>query len=87
MTMNTTKTMMLAALTPMTLGVGTAMADGPDVTNDHQPEKVLAARQAQLGQVQSGMSDLSSTGGAFQLGPFHATPYRPNGLVGYGGGN
>jgi hypothetical protein len=63
------------------------MAEGSYVTNDYQAAKSLAARQAQLGQVQSGASDLTSTNGDFQLGPFHSTPYRPFGLVATGGGN
>jgi hypothetical protein len=74
-TMNTTKTLMLAAAAALSLGMGTAMADGSDVMNDYQAAKILAARQAQSGEVQSGSSDINSTRG-FQLGPFHATPDR-----------
>jgi hypothetical protein len=75
MTMYTTKTLMLAAAAALSLGMGTAMADGSDVMNDYQAANILAARQAQLGQVQSGSSDINSTRG-FHLGPFHATPDR-----------
>jgi hypothetical protein len=74
MTMNTTKTLMLAAAAALSLGMGTAMADGSDVMNDYQAAKILAARQAQLGEVQSGSSDADSARGWWQLGPFHATP-------------
>jgi len=73
--MNTTKTLMLAAAAALSLGVGTAMADGSDVMNDYQAAKILATRQAQSGQVQAGSSDVSSTRG-WQLGPVHATPDR-----------
>jgi hypothetical protein len=75
MTMNTTKTLMLAAAAALSLGMGTAMADGSDVPNDYQAAKILAARQAQLGEVQSGSSDVGATRG-WLLGPFHATPDR-----------
>jgi hypothetical protein len=34
------------------------MADGSDVINDHQAAKILAARQAELGQMQAGASDV-----------------------------
>jgi hypothetical protein len=85
-TMKTTKTLMLAAFAALSLGVGSAMADGSDVSNDYQAAKILAARQAQLGQVQSGASDMDTPRNGFQLGPFHATPSRPNALVGGQGG-
>jgi hypothetical protein len=70
--MNTTKTLMLAAAA-LSLGMGTAMADGSDVMNDYQAAKILAARQGQSGPVQAGSSDINSAGG-WKLGPFHATP-------------
>jgi hypothetical protein len=84
--MNTTKTLMLAALAALSLGVGTAMADGSDVMNDYQAAKILAARQAQLGQIQSGASDMTSMRNSnFQLGWFHATPDRGVATVGSDG--
>jgi hypothetical protein len=86
--MNTTKTLILAGLAALSLGVGTAMAqDGPSsYFPDYQAAKILAARQAHAGEVQSGSADLTSTRGGFQLGPFHATPERPDALVGGAGG-
>jgi hypothetical protein len=85
MTMYTTKTLMLAAAAALSLGMGTAMADGSDVPNDYQAAKILAARQAQLGQVQSGSSDVNSTRG-WQLGAVHATPDRLYPVAGEQGG-
>jgi hypothetical protein len=82
--MNTTKTLMLAAVAALSLGAGSAMADGSDVLNDYQAAKNLASRQAQSGYVQAGGSDeLPAQRGYFQLGPFHATP--DNGQVTVGG--
>jgi hypothetical protein len=74
--MNTTKTLMLAAAAALSLGMGTAMADGDAPMNDYQAWKILQARQAQSGQVQSGSSDADSARGWWQQGPFHATPDR-----------
>jgi hypothetical protein len=84
--MKASKTLMLAALAALSIGVGTAMADGSDVINDYQAAKILSARQAQGDTVQAGAADFSAGGGGFQLGPFHATPYRANQLVGGQGG-
>jgi hypothetical protein len=80
--MDTVKTLMLAGLT---LGVGSAMACGSDVTNDYAA-KLLAAHQSESGQVQSGSSDVDAQEDAFQLGPFHATSPRSNRPVGGQGG-
>jgi hypothetical protein len=92
MTMKTTKTLMLAGLAALSLGVGTAMAqDGPSsYFPDYQAAKILAARQVRLGQVQSGTSDVNSMragtpNGDFQLGWFHATPDRGVATVGNDG--
>jgi hypothetical protein len=74
-TINTTKTLMLAAAAALSLGMGTAMADGDAPMNDYQAWKILQARRAQLGQAQLGSSDINATRG-FQLGPVHATPDR-----------
>ena len=42
--MTTTKTLMLAAVAALALGVGTANADGPDGTSpDYQSQRALAA--------------------------------------------
>jgi len=84
--MNTTKTLMLAAVAALSLGLGSAMADGSDVINDYQAAKILAARQVQPSAVQSGASDIDAQRNGFQLGPLHATPERPNALVGGQGG-
>jgi hypothetical protein len=82
-TVKTTKTLMLAAFAALSLGVGSAMADGADVINDYQAAKILSARQAQAGQLQAGASDVTSVrNGGWQLGPFHGTPDRPNRPVG-----
>jgi len=82
-----TKTLMLAALAALSLSAGTAMADGSDVINDYQAAKILASRQAHASDVQSGASDLTTMRNDWQLGPFHATPERPNELIGTDGGN
>jgi hypothetical protein len=70
MTMNTMKTLMLAAVTALSLGAGSAMAQesgGPSMpTIDYWAAKQIAAEQAtranqvQSGQVQSGSSDVST---------------------------
>jgi hypothetical protein len=86
MTMNS-KTLMLAAVAALSLGMGTAMADGSDVINDYQAAKIAAARQAHAGEVQMGASDVTPMRNDFHLGWFHATPDRPNALVSTGGGN
>lgn len=66
--MTTTKTLMLAALAALSLGVGTAMADGPDGTSpDYQSARTLAeAMYASRtinhapGQIGSGSSDVNA---------------------------
>ena len=67
--MNTTKTLMLAALAALSLGVGTAMADGdgglPDYQAQHQ--RAIAAAQAPVAHsaVQSGASDVEPVDSGF----------------------
>jgi len=80
MTMYTTKTLMLAAAAALSLGMGTAMADGSDVMNDYQAAKILQARPGQ-----AGSSDVDATRG-WQLGAVHATPDRLYPVAGEQGG-
>lgn len=63
--MNTSKTLLLAAVTALTLGVGSAMAqEGPSMpTIDYWAAQAIAARQAQVvspNAVQSGSSDVAA---------------------------
>jgi hypothetical protein len=63
--MSTTKTLMLAAVAALSLGVGTVMADGPDGTSpDYQSARALASAMNSsrtinhdAGQIGSGSSD------------------------------
>ncbi len=68
--MNTMKTLMLAAVTALSLGAGSAMAQesgGPSMpTIDYWAAKTLAAEQATgANQIQSGSSDVSPLHGDF----------------------
>jgi hypothetical protein len=73
--MTITKTLMLAGLTALSLGTGTAMAqEGGStypVAPDYWAPSPMAARQAQpagVGRVQSGSSDVTPThSGAWQI--------------------
>jgi hypothetical protein len=84
-----TKNLMLAALAALSLSAGTAMAqDGPSsYFPDYQAAKILAAHQAHASDVQFGASDQTTMRNNWRLGSFHATPERPNELIGTGGGN
>jgi hypothetical protein len=75
-TMNATRTLMLAGLAALSLGVGTAMAqDGASMTspNDYwtQQQRALYAHQAPAAsaeQVQSGSSDVGTASGELESG-------------------
>jgi hypothetical protein len=72
MTMMTTKTFVLAAFATFSLaGAVMAQDGGVGPAQDYQAAKILAARQAQLGLVQSGSSDVSSARGGIWIGSFH----------------
>jgi hypothetical protein len=80
--MTTTKTLMLAGLTALSLGMGTAMAQEGGSTYPAAPDywapSSIAARQAQAagaGQVQSGSSDVTPThSGAWQIPTWRDLP-------------
>jgi hypothetical protein len=64
-TMNTMKTLVLAASTALSLGTGTAMAQEADLTYEEAPgywaPSSIAARQAQAARaVQAGSSDVDA---------------------------
>ena len=62
--MKTTKTLMLAAVAALSLGVGSAMADGSGGTfPDYQSQRVLQQRQITApALIQSGSSDVEPIG-------------------------
>jgi hypothetical protein len=74
--MNTTKALALAAFAALSLGAGTAMADGSDVINDYQAAKIRSTQQVQNYQQDAGGSDEENVG--WRFGPFHQahTPDR-----------
>ena len=79
--MNTTKTLMLAAVTALTIGAGTAMAqeghDDPGVpywTLARQAQALRVAQARDNARVQAGSSDVS----AAKTGIGHVLPFNAN---------